>query len=128
MKILISALFILVAIIHLMPLAGVLGAERLNVLYGIAVVEPNLEILMRHRAVLFGILGLFFLCSAFKAAWQNLALVAGLVSVLSFIFLALTSGQFNVELSRVLIADYIALGCLAGILVINILSRAPAKY
>ena len=45
---------------------GVLGAERLNQLYGIDASEPNLAVLMRHRAVLFGLLGGFFVLAAFK--------------------------------------------------------------
>ena len=47
----VSAALILVAIIHLLPLAGVLGSERLASMYGITVDDPDLLILMRHRAV-----------------------------------------------------------------------------
>ena len=54
-----TGLLVLVGIIHLLPVAGVLGVDRLAALYGIALSEPNIEILMRHRAILFGLLGLF---------------------------------------------------------------------
>ena len=48
----VSAALLLAALIHLVPLAGVLGADTLATLYGLDFSEPNLSILMRHRAVL----------------------------------------------------------------------------
>jgi uncharacterized membrane protein len=56
----ITALMLVVAAIHLVPISGFLGAQRLSALYGINVASADLEILMRHRAALFGILGVFF--------------------------------------------------------------------
>ncbi len=50
MRHLVSTMLVAVAVIHLLPLSGVLGGERLNVLYGLSFDEPNLSILMRHRA------------------------------------------------------------------------------
>lgn len=50
MRYLVSTMLVVVAVIHLLPLSGVLGPARLNALYGISFDEPNLEILMRHRA------------------------------------------------------------------------------
>ena len=47
----INAPLVVAAVIHLLPLVGVLGPARLSSLYGIAVAEPNLELLLRHRAV-----------------------------------------------------------------------------
>ena len=79
MEKLITALLVLAGIIHLLPVPGVLGAERLSALYGISLAEPNIDILMRHRAILFGILGLFLLYAAFQPSLQTLAMVAGLV-------------------------------------------------
>jgi hypothetical protein len=112
MRHLISAMLIVVAIIHLLPLSGVLGSERLSALYGIRIDEPNLAILMRHRAVLFGLLGVFMLYATFRPAFQLAAFVAGFVSVVSFLFLAWSVGGYNAQVSRVFIADIVALVCL----------------
>ena len=74
--------------------------------------DPNLAILMRHRAVLFGLLGAFMLVAAFKPSWQAEALIAGFVSVVSFLFLAWSTGGYNVQVARVFTADLVALVCL----------------
>lgn len=42
-------MLVLVGIIHVLPFAGVMGGD------------PNLEILLRHRAALFFILGVFLI-------------------------------------------------------------------
>ncbi len=111
---LISATLVVVGIIHLLPLAGVLGAERLAALYGMSFTEPNLAILMRHRAVLFGLLGAFLVYAAFQPRLQVLALVAGFASVTSFLWLAWLVGGYNPQLARVFMADVMALVCLAA--------------
>jgi hypothetical protein len=112
MRHLVSTMLVVVAVIHLLPLSGVFGGERLNVLYGLSLDEPNLSILMRHRAVLFGILGLFFLVAAFQPALQVPAFIAGLVSVVSFLWLAWAVGGYNAQVARVVMADVVALVCL----------------
>ena len=112
MRYLISAMLIIVGIIHLLPLAGVLGSEKLSALYGLTINDPNLVILMRHRAVLFGVLGAFFVFAAFKPAFQPLAFVAGFISVVSFLWLAWSTGNYNAQVARVFTADIVALFCL----------------
>ena len=108
----VSAMLVVVGIIHLLPLSGVLGPERLAALYGLDFAEPNLAILMRHRAVLFGILGTFFVAAAFRPAWQPLAFVAGYISVVSFLWLAWSVGGHNALVGRVVLADWVALAAL----------------
>lgn len=112
MRYLVSAMLIVVGVIHLMPLPGVLGGERLAALYGLSIEQPDLAILMRHRAVLFGLLGAFLLLAAFRPALQSLALVAGFVSVVSFLYLAWSIGNYNAQVGRVFAADVVALLCL----------------
>jgi hypothetical protein len=112
MRYLVSAMLVVVAIIHLLPLSGVVGGERLAALYGLSFDEPNLAILMRHRAVLFGLMGSFFLIAAFRPALQGIAFVGGFVSVSSFLYLAWSVGSYNAQIGRVFTADIVALACL----------------
>lgn len=112
MRYLVTAMLLVVAVIHLLPLSGVLGSERLAALYGLAINEPNLAILIRHRAVLFGLLGLFFLFAAFSPPLQTAAFIAGFVSVASFLWLAWSVGDYNAQVARVFMVDIVALVCL----------------
>ena len=112
MRYLASAMLVLVGLIHLLPVSGVLGAERLDSLYGLSFGEPNLEILMRHRAVLFGLLGAFLIFAAFRLTFRTVAFIAGFASVGSFLWLAWSVGGYNAEISRVVAVDIAALVCL----------------
>lgn len=112
MRTIVSTTLILVAIIHLLPLAGVLGSDRLASMYGITVDDPDLLILMRHRAVLFGILGGFLAAAAVIPAMQPAAFIAGFLSVVSFLWLAWSTGGYNASIGRVVMADVIALALL----------------
>ena len=112
MKYLIAAMLIVVGVIHLLPLSGVLGADRLSRLYGISFEDNNLAILMRHRAVLFGMLGILLLVAGFRPTLQPLALIAGFISVISFLWLAWSAGAYNANIERVFNADLIVLACL----------------
>ncbi len=109
MRYVVTACLIVAAIIHLLPLAGVLGSARLATLYGLDFTEPNLAILMRHRAVLFGLLGAFLVYAAFKPHLQGIAFVAAFVSVIAFLGLAWSTGGYNPQVGRVVTADIVAL-------------------
>jgi hypothetical protein len=116
MRRLTAALYLFAGVVNLLPVSGALSAARLEALYGIAFREPNLLVLMRHRAILFGIVGALLVASAFRPALRPVALPAGLVSMLSFVALAWGVGDVNAELRRVAVADLVgsaALVCAA---------------
>jgi hypothetical protein len=117
MRFILPIMLLVVGIIHILPLSGVLSAARLFELYGITFDDPNLEILMRHRAVLFGLLGIFLICSAFMPSLQLPALIAGFLSVVSFLYLSYTVGGYNEQVNRIVIADKVALVCLVVALI-----------
>ncbi len=108
MRTFVTIVLLLVALIHALPLLGVLGADRLSALYGIAVSEPNLEILLRHRAVLFGLVSALLAHAAFKPGLHRLALTGGLVSVGSFLALTMMVGPPNPALQTVFRVDVAA--------------------
>lgn len=123
---LLTGMLLVVAVIHLLPLAGVLGVERLRSLYGVSIDDPNLALLMRHRAVLFGIVGAMLVGAAFVPAWQVFATVLASVSVLSyFVLYGLTPGT-NAALRTVFIVDLVAAACLVVAAVCLVLQRGPA--
>jgi hypothetical protein len=115
----ISATLVVAGIVHLLPALGVLGAERLASLYGIVVSDNAMLLLLRHRALLFGVLGLFMLHAAWSPPLQWWALAAGLVSTSSFVLLAWTSGPLTPPLHMVLKIDIALAAALAAALVLR---------
>ena len=100
-------------IIHLIPVYGVSGSAALTQLYGIEVVDSNVAILLQHRALLFGILGLLMLLAIALPSIRITVLVAGLLSAASFIVVAMWVGGYNPAISRVIRADAVASALLA---------------
>ena len=114
----------LAGVIHLLPLPGLLGAGQLRRLYGIAVDDPNTAILLQHRAVLFGLLGVLLIAAAFRPELRAVALVAGLMSTVSFLVIAWGVGGYNAPVARVVAADIVAVLLLMVAAVIEWRSRA----
>ena len=119
----ISGLLIVIGVIHLLPLSGVFGATKLESLYAVPIQGNDLEILMRHRAVLFGLLGAFFVYAAFVPAVQPLAFVAAFVSIASFFYLAFSVGGYNSAIGKVVIADVVAAVCLVAAVILYLVKR-----
>lgn len=94
--------------IHLLPLPGILGAGQLTRLYGVAADDPNVGILLQHRAVLFGLLGVLLIAAAFRPDLRAVALIAGLVSTVSFLAIAWGVGGYSAQVARVVAADLLA--------------------
>ncbi len=120
----ITGLMLIVAIIHLLPLVGAIGVERVNALYATSISDPTLEILMRHRAVMFGILGGFFAYAAFMPAMQPIAFIAAAISVGSFFWFVYGVGDPSGALSSIVIADIVATIALGGAVVLYLANRS----
>ena len=108
----VTALLLIAGVIHLLPLPGLLGPAQLARLYGVTIDDPNLALLLRHRAVLFGLLGALLVAAAFRTELRTLAIAAGLISAVSFAMLAWQGGALNSQIARVVVADLIAIACL----------------
>ncbi len=108
MEKIVAGILILVGLINFYPIVGVLSAKMLSGLYVIDIQDNNILILLRHRAILFGLLGVFLIYSSFKPAVQDWAVVIGLVSMLSFVVIAFLVGDYGTGIRKVIIADVIA--------------------
>jgi len=107
-------------IIHLLPVPGVMGVSTLTRLYGIEVNDPNTVILLQHRALLFGVLGVLML-SAIALPWLRVtALTVALFSAASFVVVAMGGGGYNQAIGRVVLADVVASVLLAAGLVVEL--------
>ncbi|MBL8521222.1 MAG: phosphopantetheine adenylyltransferase [Betaproteobacteria bacterium] len=119
MRHLLTLCLVLTGLIHLLPVPGVMGADALKSLYGVDLGSADLMLLMRHRAVLFGLLGSFLLFAAWRRAWIPVALVAGWISVVSFLVLEAMGGPHGAAIQRVVMADWVALAALCVATVIR---------
>ena len=126
MRHVVTAILVLVGVVHLLPLVGVLGAPRLFELYGVTAPDRDTEILLRHRAALFGLLGGFLVFAAFSRSYQVAGFVAGMFSVTSFLLVALSGGPYNAQLSRIVAVDLVALVVLVGGAVVLLASKRAA--
>jgi len=101
--------FIVAAIINLLPLSGLIGAPPLEKAYGVSVQGPDMAVLLRHRAVLFGVVGGLLLAGAFVPSLRAIGFAAGMVSMVSFLIFRALEGDGNEALARVAMIDYVGI-------------------
>lgn len=107
MERLISALLIIVGLINFFPAVGILSANVLANAYGIPVPEGDLLILLRHRALLFGIVGAIIIASSFRRHLRFIAIVAAFISMSGFIVLTLISAEHGEKLHNIMLIDIV---------------------
>lgn len=94
--------------IHLLPLAGLTGVGAVQRMYDVRIDDPNLGVLMIHRAALFGLLGGFLILAAFDRDLRWPAIVGGLGSAVSFLIIAWATGNLSAALRKVAVIDVVA--------------------
>jgi hypothetical protein len=100
---------VVVWLINFAPVIDIISAQKLESAYSVAIRGNDLEILMRHRALLFGILGAFILYSAFNPFYQPAAMIMGGVSMAGFALLVLSVGGYNEAVGKVLFIDVLGI-------------------
>ncbi|MCO4763674.1 MAG: phosphopantetheine adenylyltransferase [Myxococcales bacterium] len=114
-----AALFALAALINFAPLIGVLGRSRLERMYGARLDQPDAVVLMRHRAVLFGLVGGMMLWSLWSPSLRPAASIMGLLSMVSFLALARLQGPVSLGLRGIVIADVLGICALVAALLMG---------
>ncbi len=108
----ISILLFIVGAINFLPVIGVLSAAKLSSAYSVDLVGNDIIILMRHRALLFGIIGGFVLFSVFRPAYQSVAMIMAAISMVGFLYFVWAAGDYNDSISRIAMIDLAGIGCL----------------
>lgn len=119
-------LLFVVGVINFLPVLGVVSAARLSKAYAIEFDGNDMVILMRHRALLFGIVGGFILYSVFVPGYQTPAMVMAAVAMLGYVVIMWRVGEYNASLQKVMVVDIVGILCLSGAAVLKYFSGAAA--
>lgn len=82
---------LLVGVVHLLPATVAFAPSRLPAAYGVTVDGPDLGLLLRHRAVLLGLVGAACVAAAFAPSLRGAVVIGALLSVTSFVVLAVAT-------------------------------------
>ena len=102
-------LFGALAAINLLPSLVAFAPAKISKLYGIEISDPTLITLLHHRAVMLGIVGGVLAAAIFIPSIRWVALVAGTVSMMSFIVIAAMNNELGGSLSRIAVVDAIGI-------------------
>lgn len=108
-----QGLLIIVGMVHVLPSFVALSPDAARTAYGIEITNGDLEVLLRHRAVLLGLLGCGLIIAAFMVSLRVPMIGAAAISMGTFLVLAATTEGLNAETLRVAWIDLAALVGLA---------------
>jgi heme A synthase len=95
-------------VINLLPSVLAFLPDKISKSYGIEIPNENYELLLRHRAILFGIIGGLMIYSAVAKKHYEVSTVIGLISMISFIVLFFLIGKdINSDLKKVMTIDIV---------------------
>lgn len=109
----------IVGVINLLPAIVFFAPSQAARLYGTTFDGGSLNILMRHRAVLLGLIGAALIFAALKPAAKIPAIAFALTSKVAFIFLVLTAASFTAQIRQVALIDAAAIVLLIAVLIIH---------
>ena len=109
MRYALTILFWLIAIFHMIPAVSGLSGSRLASLYGIQGDDQTLMTLLQHRAVLFGFVAAACIYAAHVPTARWAVLIGAVISMSSFILIAILRGTTSGALSKIIIVDAIGL-------------------
>lgn len=113
-----NALLVLVGLVNVVPgVVGAISVERAAAAYGITADGPDLAVVLRHRGVLLMIAGLGLVVAPWWPEFRTAAVVAAVISMASFVTIALANPGLGGPLRKVMRVDVGALA-LTGVAVL----------
>jgi len=106
-----DTLLVLVGIVNLVPgVVATVSVERAATAYGIAPDGPDLATVLRHRGVLLMVVGLGLVAVPWWPEIRTAAILAGVISMASFVAIVLARPGVGAPLRKVMWIDVAALG------------------
>ncbi|GAB7193398.1 hypothetical protein NUM3379_41080 [Kineococcus sp. NUM-3379] len=124
-RIAVCSVMVLVGLVHVLPAVALVAPQRLEGLYGITGLTADEVLLMRHRALLLGLVGLVQFIAVIRPAVTATALVVALLSTGSFVLLAVEAGASG-PLRQVALVDVVLLPLIVAAMAITLRSRRRA--
>lgn len=121
----VSVLLFLVGILNLTPAIVFFDPSRTVSLYGIQIAEDDLGVIVRHRAVLLGLLGAAMIYAAFRRTFVIPAITTAFIGKIAFLYLIWTTANTS-ELDRVAMFDIGAIIILAIALILHVIDKDGA--
>ena len=118
----VTAVLLAVGLIQAIPLVAAVAAN-FDALYDVELKGNDLEILMRNRAVYIGAVGALLAWSALRPHLRPAAIALSLVTLGSYVMLALYVGDYNDKLGRLVWIDIVLVVLLAGAAVVEFSAR-----
>ncbi|MFD4429282.1 hypothetical protein [Nocardia sp. NPDC058497] len=115
-----TVLLVGVGLVHVVPGVVALAPGRAAAVYGTAITNRDLELLLRHRAVLLALVGIGLIVGAFVPPVRAVTVAAGIISTSSFLVLAAVVGlgDLGAPTKRVARIDVGALAALVAAAVV----------
>ena len=98
-------ILLITGLVHILPFSFLFFTEQLQKSYGVDISDANLQLLLRHRAIFFGLIGVVLILSAVKKSFYGWAAAVGLISMVSFVCLFYQIGGINQQLRSVMLID-----------------------
>ncbi|WP_280255173.1 hypothetical protein [Nocardia wallacei] len=109
-----QALLVVAGLINTVPALGALSVGKAYAACGISPGGSDVAVLLRHRAVLFAIIGIGLVVAAFRPNLRAAAIGANAISFAGFLAVVSAEHPVDSELVRVAIVDLVGLAVLAG--------------
>lgn len=116
-----DVLLVVVGVVNLVPgVVATVSVERAAAAYGVTLDGPDLAVVLRHRGVLLALVGVALIAVPWWPEIRTAAIVAGVISMGSYVAIVLTRPGVGAPLRKVMWIDVAGL----GLVLVAVLLRA----
>lgn len=103
------ALLVMFGMLTASPSITAFNPSSITTLYGVALENNAVLLLVRHRQIMLGLLGAMLVCGAFFSSLRMLAIAINVLSKSSFLALSLIASTLTPGLQRIVYFDVVAI-------------------